>query len=136
MDCFSPEERSRVMARVTSENTTPELQVRRLLHAMGYRFRLHRGDLPGKPDVVLPKYRTALFVHGCFWHRHPGCKRATTPASNREYWLPKFERTVARDRANQQKLRNLGWRPLVVWECELKEPDALVERLVTELERE
>lgn len=120
MDTFSPEERSDIMRRVRSTDTTPERKVRSLLHKLGFRFRLHRSDLPGKPDIVLPKRRTVIFVHGCFWHRHPGCSRATTPASNQEYWLPKFRRTMERDAKNQDELRRQGWNVIVVWECEVK----------------
>lgn len=117
------------MAQVKGSNTAPERSVRSLLHGMGYRFRLQRTDLPGKPDIVLPKYKTALFVHGCFWHRHSGCRRATSPASNRAYWDAKFARTLARDARNQKALEDMGWRVLIVWECELKRLPALRDRL-------
>ena len=120
MDKVNPEKRSWTMAQVKDRNTCPEKTVRSLLHRMGYRFRLQRTDLPGKPDIVLPKLKTVVFVHGCFWHRHPGCKRATIPASNTEYWNPKFARTVARDARNQGLLEAAGWRVLVIWECEMK----------------
>lgn len=119
------------MAQVKGRNTGPEKAVRSLLHQLGYRFRLQRSDLPGKPDIVLPKFKTVLFVHGCFWHRHPGCKRATTPASNRDYWDKKFARTVARDAKNERELADMGWRVLVVWECELKDMDALEGKLTS-----
>ncbi|MDP9440574.1 MAG: very short patch repair endonuclease [Actinomycetota bacterium] len=108
------------MSRVRSKNTKPELAVRSALHALGYRFRLHRKDLPGKPDVVLPKHRAAVFVHGCFWHQHPGCAKATLPKNNAEFWREKLEGNVARDARNRERLRKLGWRPIVVWECEVK----------------
>ncbi|MEA3364551.1 MAG: DNA mismatch endonuclease Vsr, partial [Candidatus Hydrogenedentes bacterium] len=98
------------------------------------RFSLHRKDLPGKPDIVLLKYRTVVFVHGCFWHRHPNCKRAAIPATNREYWLPKFQRTVARDKANRRKLRRMGWKVVIVWECELKRPERLGPRLARRIQ--
>jgi DNA mismatch endonuclease (patch repair protein) len=101
-------------------NTTPELKVRSLLHRLGYRFRLHRKDMPGSPDIVLPKHRTAIFVNGCFWHRHANCHNATTPSSHQEYWLPKFSRTIERDRKNQERLRAEGWQVIVVWECETR----------------
>lgn len=130
MDKVSPEKRSWTMAQVKGRNTGPEKVVRSLLHRMGYRFRLQRADLPGKPDIVLPKYRTAIFVHGCFWHRHIGCKRATVPATNIGYWNRKFERNVARDAQNKIALENGGWRVLVVWECELKNLAALQARLL------
>jgi len=125
MDKVSPEKRSWTMAKVKSRDTRPEKIMRSLLHSMGYRFRLHRMDLPGKPDIVLPKYKAVVFVHGCFWHRHQGCKRATTPASNSDYWNPKFARTITRDAKNQSLLKASGWRVLVIWECELKKPAAL-----------
>lgn len=127
MDTFSSQQRSDIMRRVKSSNTTPERAVRSLLHRMGYRFRLHRKDLPGTPDIVLPRYRTAIFVHGCFWHRHFGCVRASTPASRQEYWLPKFERTLARDKQNKHLLKKMGWKVVVIWECETLRP-ALVQK--------
>ena len=125
MDTFSPGKRSDIMRRVRSVNTAPEIKVRSLLHRLGFRFRLHRKDLPGNPDIVLPKHSAVIFVHGCFWHRHPGCSRTTTPASHRDYWLPKFSRTVERDFKNQEQLRSSGWKVVVVWECELKNLDIL-----------
>ena len=108
------------MAAVTSKNTQPEVAVRRFLHALGYRFRLHRKDLPGKPDIVMPKLRTCIFVHGCFWHRHTGCRYATTPKTRSEFWKAKFSRNVERDLENVQALEALGWKVLVVWECEVR----------------
>lgn len=129
MDTVSPEKRSWTMAQVKGRDTGPEKAVRTLLHHMGYRFRLQRKNLPGKPDIVLPRFKTALFVHGCFWHRHPDCKRATTPASNTSYWNAKFARTVTRDAKNQKELEALGWRVLVVWECELKDLTVLQQKL-------
>ena len=113
------------MAQVKGRDTAPEKATRSLLHHMGYRFRLQRKDLPGKPDIVLPRFKTAIFVHGCFWHRHPNCKRATTPTSNTDYWDKKFARTTARDAKNRKELESLGWRVLIVWECELKNAEAL-----------
>ncbi|HOD50278.1 MAG TPA: DNA mismatch endonuclease Vsr [Candidatus Hydrogenedentes bacterium] len=129
MDQFSQATRSWIMSRVASSDTSAEVAVRSILHRMGYRFRLHCRNLPGKPDIVLPKHRAVVFVHGCFWHRHARCKRATVPASNRTYWLPKFRRTVARDRTNRRLLRRLGWNVVIVWECELTKPDSLATRL-------
>lgn len=117
------------MKLVRSRDTTPEKMVRSILHRLGLRFRLHRKDLPGNPDIVLPKYSTVVFVHGCFWHRHPGCRRATTPAVNQDYWLAKFDRTVERDKKNMNELRKRGWQVVVVWECELRNPDRLANRL-------
>jgi len=133
LDTFSPEKRSEIMRRVRSTNTTPERKVRSLLHRLGFRFRLHRQDLPGKPDIVLPKHSSIVFVNGCFWHRHSGCSHATTPASNRKYWLPKFKRTLERDQNNKRALRRLGWNVIVVWECELRELDRLAVRLMNDV---
>lgn len=110
-------------------NTKPELIVRSLLHSFGLRFRLHRKSLPGSPDIVLSKHHTAIFVHGCFWHRHPGCKYATTPKTRQEFWIPKFEGNVARDARKEAQLQELGWRVLIVWECETKDLVALSVRL-------
>lgn len=118
-DRITKDRRSWNMSRIRSKNTKPELLVRSLLHRMGYRFRLHRKDLPGKPDIVLPKYKTVIFVNGCFWHRHKGCKRCTTPSSNEKYWQTKFERNVKKDRINQSELKKLGWKILIIWECEI-----------------
>lgn len=117
------------MRRVRSTNTTPERKVRSLLHHLGFRFRLHRKDLPGKPDIVLPKHSTVVFVHGCFWHRHTGCPHASTPATHQDYWLPKFKRTVKRDQRNQKELRRRGWNVIVIWECEIREINLLADRL-------
>lgn len=118
-DFLSPVERSERMSRIRSANTSPEVALRRALHALGYRFRLHRKDLPGKPDLVLTKYRTAIFVHGCFWHRHQGCKVASTPKSNTDFWIEKFSRNVARDARSTEQLEAQGWRVIIVWGCEL-----------------
>jgi DNA mismatch endonuclease (patch repair protein) len=107
------------MSRIRSSNTSPELALRRALHALGFRFRLHRKDLPGKPDIVFPRYKTVVFVHGCFWHRHAGCKVATTPKSNTGFWIEKFERNVARDSRSMELLETQGWKVVVAWECEL-----------------
>lgn len=108
------------MSRIRGKNTKPELQLRSLLHASGLRFRLHHPGLPGRPDIVLPKYKTAIFVHGCFWHRHADCPYATTPKTRPEFWAAKFEATVARDAEKSGLLRSSGWRVITVWECELK----------------
>lgn len=117
------------MRLVRSKNTNPEITVRSLLHRLGFRFRLHRKDLPGNPDIVLPRYSAVVFVHGCFWHRHKGCPRASTPATHQDYWIPKFKRTVERDRRNQKDLKQIGWKVIVVWECELRNLDRLAARL-------
>jgi DNA mismatch endonuclease (patch repair protein) len=117
------------MAQVKSENTSPELAIRKLLHRLGYRFRLHRKDLPGKPDIVLPKYRTVIFVHGCFWHGHPGCKRAARPASNTDFWNKKLDRNIERDRKAREELEKTGWRVMTIWECEIKNAGKVEEKL-------
>ncbi len=132
-DVFTPAKRSWIMRQVRSRDTKPELVVRRYLHAHGFRFRLHRDDLPGKPDIVLPRYNTVVFVHGCFWHGHQGCKHSDVPTSNRQYWERKIGRNVTRDRRNARALRKLGWRVLTVWECAIKEERALRRRLLTPL---
>ncbi|HVA50079.1 MAG TPA: DNA mismatch endonuclease Vsr [Pirellulales bacterium] len=129
MDMLTGAQRSALMGRVRGKDTKPELALRRLLHRMGYRFRLHRRDLPGSPDLVLPRFKLAIFVHGCFWHRHPRCRLATTPATNSAFWLEKFRTNRKRDRRNQRQLAAAGWRVLVVWQCELAQVDKLKERL-------
>lgn len=121
MDRLDPAERSANMARIRGKNTGPEMRVRRIAHSMGLRFRLHRKDLPGRPDLVFPKHRLAVFVHGCFWHRHPGCGRASTPSTRPEFWRAKFDANVERDLHQQAALTERGWKVLVLWECELKD---------------
>lgn len=133
MDRISSEHRSWNMSRIRSRDTKPEKLVRSLLHRLGYRFRLHRKDLPGKPDVVLPKYAAAVFVHGCFWHRHPGCRFAYTPKSRTRFWEEKFSGNVARDRRNRKELEGLGWTVLTVWECETRDLETLAARLQSNL---
>ena len=128
-DRLSKEQRSWNMSRIRSKDTKPEMIVRRLLHAMGVRYRLHRATLPGKPDIVLGPRRLVIFVHGCFWHRHPGCREATMPAANRDFWLAKLEGNAARDLRHRAALRKLGWRVAVIWECETKQPEKLARRL-------
>ena len=120
MDRLTPEQRRKTMQAVKGKNTSLEVLVRRYLHRQGYRFRLHRKDLPGKPDIVLPKYKTVIFINGCFWHRHQGCKHATMPASNIDYWEKKFKRTQERDKSQYRQLEKLGWKVVIVWECEVK----------------
>ena len=129
MDTVSPKTRSRMMAAVRGRDTKPEIRVRSLIHGMGFRFRLHRRDLPGSPDIVLPRLRICVFVHGCFWHRHPGCRATTTPKTRAEFWNEKFETNVSRDARNEAKLRDMGWEPVVVWECETRDLPPLQERL-------
>ncbi len=128
-DTVSPEARSRIMARVKSKGMKPEMQVRRLLHGLGYRYRLHRSDLPGRPDLVFPSRRMVIFVNGCFWHRHDGCARVRIPTANREYWVAKLDRNHARDARNIAALRKLGWRTLTVWECELRDLPEATDRI-------
>jgi DNA mismatch endonuclease (patch repair protein) len=120
-DMFDPKKRSEIMSKVHSSNTTPEIKVRKLLHEMGYRFRLQRRDLPGNPDIVLSKYKTVIFVHGCFWHGCPTCKHAQIrPKTNSGYWNTKLDRTLKRDKEKKSALENMGWRVLTIWECETK----------------
>ena len=128
-DTLTIAERSRLMAKIRGKNTGPERAVRSLLHRAGYRFRIHVRGLPGTPDVVLPKYRTVVFVHGCFWHRHRGCKIATMPHSHVAFWTEKFRRNVANDTRHRRKLRRLGWRVVVVWSCQLKHPDRILAKI-------
>ena len=128
-DIVDPKRRSEMMANVRSRNTAPELAVRRIAHRMGLRFRLHRKDLPGRPDLVFPRHRLAVFVHGCFWHRHEGCRHASMPKSRTAIWAEKFAANVQRDARQQTALRSLGWRILVVWECETKDEAAVERRL-------
>ncbi len=118
-------DRSQMMAAVRSKDTKPEMLVRRLVHSMGYRYRLHRSDLPGKPDLVLPGRRKVIFVHGCFWHQHEGCKGSHLPKSNLSYWIPKLERNRLRDIENLKALKAEGWKYLVLWECELNNAERL-----------
>lgn len=133
-DTLTSERRSWNMSRIRGRNTGPELRLRSLLHRAGFRFRLHAKQLPGRPDVVLPRYRTAIFVHGCFWHRHPGCRNATTPSTRREFWQEKFDSNVNRDARNRVALEAAGWTVLTVWECELKaDAEGVVRRLADEL---
>jgi DNA mismatch endonuclease (patch repair protein) len=136
MDFLRPKERSDLMSRVRATNTKPEIVVRRLLHALGIRFRLHRPDLPGRPDIVLPRKRKIIFVHGCFWHRHPRCHKATTPETRRDFWALKFSRNVERDKQQQRELKRMGWRVLVVWECETRNLERLRNRLSCEMEKD
>jgi DNA mismatch endonuclease (patch repair protein) len=128
-DIMSPTERSARMALIRGKNTAPELAVRRVLHRLGYRYRLHARDLPGNPDVAFRSRRKAIFVHGCFWHQHRECPIAHVPASRQEYWVEKFKRTVERDAQNLCEIRALGWEALVVWECEVGDPVAIAEDL-------
>ena len=122
-------QRSALMARVRQRHSAPELEVRRILRILNVPYRLHRRSLPGTPDICIPSVKSVIFVHGCFWHRHPGCKKATTPKTRRAFWLDKFAHNVARDTANVSAVRKLGWRPVIVWECQCKDEEKLAARL-------
>lgn len=129
MDVYPPSKRSEVMRRVRSRDTQPELSVRRIVHRLGFRFRLNVVELPGSPDLVLPRLRKVIFVHGCFWHRHT-CPAANLPVTRAEYWRSKLERNARRDRRDVRELRRAGWRVLVIWECQIKNQERLSKRLV------
>lgn len=125
IDALPSAVRSALMGKVKGRNTWPEVKVRRALHSSGFRFRLHRKDLPGRPDIVLPRHQLVIFVHGCFWHRHAGCKMTTTPKTRHAFWEEKFAANVLRDRRNIDDLRKLGWRVATIWECEIRKPETL-----------
>ncbi|HBE78100.1 MAG TPA: very short patch repair endonuclease [Firmicutes bacterium] len=129
MDVFDVEKRSWIMSRVKSKNTKPEIMVRSIIYHLGYRFRLHRSDLPGKPDIVLSGRRKVIFVHGCFWHGHKECKRSGRPSSNIWFWEEKLNKNIERDKQYLRQLRESGWDALIVWQCELKDVDRLIEKL-------
>jgi DNA mismatch endonuclease (patch repair protein) len=132
-DVHTPEQRSRNMSAIRNKNTAPEMSVRRALHALGFRYRLHRKDLPGRPDIVIPKYNAVIFVHGCFWHLHTCPYGKPKPATNADFWAQKRKGNLDRDRRNHRILKSLGWRVFVVWECETRDPEKLssaVRRLV------
>jgi DNA mismatch endonuclease, patch repair protein len=133
MDSAVPEARSRLMSRIRGKDTGPERAVRSYLHLSGLRFRIHKKGLPGTPDIVLPRFRTVIFVHGCFWHQHPGCQHFGVPKNNAPYWTAKFERIAERDARKIRELQALGWTVRVVWECEAREPllRALVDSIVS-----
>jgi DNA mismatch endonuclease (patch repair protein) len=136
-DTLTSQRRSWNMSRIKGRNTGPELRLRSLLHGSGFRFRLHAKALPGRPDIVLPRFRTAIFVHGCFWHRHSGCRNATMPSTRREFWQEKFDGNVNRDARNRADLEAAGWTVLTVWECELKaDAEGIVRELSHELREE
>ena len=136
MDTLTPRERSERMGRIRGRDTKPEMRVRRLVHAMGYRYRLHRNDLPGKPDMVFGPKRKIIFVHGCFWHRHPSpkCKLARLPKSRLEFWRTKLDANRLHDIANIRKLKALGWKVLIVWECESAKTEHLENKISRFLE--
>ena len=121
--------RSKNMSAIKSKNTKPEIEVRKLLHSMGFRFRLHRKDLPGSPDIFLPKFKTVIFVHGCFWHRHENCKYSSTPKTRVQFWEKKFNSNILRDLENQKKIKDIGLRSIIVWECELNNKKELEKKL-------
>ena len=136
-DKLTPEKRSWNMSRIKGKDTKIEVEVRKYLLSKGYRFRKNDKRYPGKPDIVLPKYHVAIFVHGCFWHRHEGCKDATTPKTRTEFWLEKFDKNVKNDQIKQEKLRELGWKVIVIWECELKRSfQETMDKVEKELTRE
>jgi DNA mismatch endonuclease, patch repair protein len=134
MDTFTRVERSAVMRRVRGKDTKPEMAVRRMVHGMGFRYALHRGDLPGNPDLAFPCRKKVIFVHGCFWHGHACRSGRNRPSSNQGYWIPKLDRNKARDACNRGRLQRLGWKVLTVWECELKKEQRLKARLAEFLE--
>jgi DNA mismatch endonuclease (patch repair protein) len=129
VDHVDQAKRSLIMAAVHSKNTKPELVVRKLVFGMGYRYRLHSAKLPGKPDLVFPGRHKVIFVHGCFWHRHKGCRYATSPKTRVDFWEAKFGANVARDKRTNRELKELGWSVLTVWQCQLKEPEKLARKL-------
>jgi DNA mismatch endonuclease (patch repair protein) len=133
MDNLDSATRSWNMAQIRSKNTAPEIAVRSLLHGLGYRFRLHRSDLPGIPDIVLPKLRLAILVHGCFWHRHEKCRFAYSPKTREDFWQTKFEANVTRDKKVVKELQQMGWRVIIVWECETNDMSRLANRLTPRL---
>lgn len=134
MDIVSPEKRSRMMAGIKGKDTKPEMLVRRLVHGMGFRYRLHRRDLPGSPDLVFPRLRKVIFVHGCFWHRHRGCRFAYTPRSNAQFWMDKLEGNARRDTLAVAALNALDWKVMIVWECEVSDPSAVARKINSFLE--
>ena len=130
-DVHSPAVRSYNMSRIRGSNTRPELAVRSLLHGMGYRFRLKSSSVPGKPDLVLPRYKVAVFVHGCFWHRHEGCRYATNPKTRIEFWQQKFESNIRRDKQVNKLINEIGWHQMVIWECEIKHKENLKRKIIS-----
>jgi DNA mismatch endonuclease (patch repair protein) len=130
-DCFDASKRSEIMSHVKGADTSVEIMVRSLLHGLGYRFRIHVAGLPGKPDIVLPKHRRVIFVNGCFWHGHKGCTRSTMPKTNSEFWARKILGNMRRDKENVRQLRYLGWRVLVIWQCQTKKPGVVARKIET-----
>jgi DNA mismatch endonuclease (patch repair protein) len=130
-DLFTKEKRSWIMSRIKGRDSGPEIHIRSLVHRMGYRFRVHRRDLPGNPDIVLPRHGKVIFVHGCFWHGHKGCHRSRRPTTNESFWHKKLDANIERDKRFRRALRRMGWKVLVVWECEIRK----LEKLLRKLER-
>lgn len=136
-DVHSPEIRSYNMSRIRGKNTKPEVKVRALLHRAGFRFRIHDKRLPGKPDIVLPRYRAVIFVNGCFWHRHTGCRYCYFPKSRHDFWEKKFAETIKRDHNNHKQLQDRSWRVFIIWECELKNnPESIISNLILQFHNE
>lgn len=133
MDIVDEDVRSRMMSGIRGRDTAPEMTVRKFLHRRGYRYRLHGNDLPGRPDIVLPRFHVCIFVHGCFWHRHEGCRFAATPKTRPEFWAEKFRKNTERDRCSSEALKAAGWTVIVVWECELKAGPDVLERVASAL---
>lgn len=128
-DVFTAEKRSQIMSHIRGYDTKPELLVRSIVHRLGYRFRLHVEDLPGSPDIVLPKHKKVIFIHGCFWHGHKGCKRSQRPSTNVIFWQDKLDKNVDRDKRTQKELRRLGWRYLIIWQCEIGRPGRIKRKI-------
>lgn len=128
-DIVSRSKRKEMMSKVKQRHTKPEIAVRKLLHRLGYRFRLHSKKLPGTPDIVLPKYKSVIFVHGCFWHQHEGCRKARRPTSNVEFWNEKLDKNIERDKRKESELKDLYWKVLTVWDCEIKDESTLIEKI-------
>ncbi len=132
-DIVPQNKRSEMMSSVKQSHTKPEIAIRKILHREGYRFRLHCKNLPGTPDIVLPKYKTVIFVHGCFWHQHPNCRRSRRPTSNVEFWNTKLDKNIERDGNKSQSLKETGWKVVTVWECELKDVETLTKNLMRKI---
>lgn len=132
-DIVSQKKRTEMMSSVKQKNTKPELLLRKMLHKHGFRFRLHDKKLPGTPDIIMPKYKTVIFVHGCFWHQHKGCRKSRRPTSNVGFWNSKLDKNIERDKTKSEALKKLGWKVLVIWECELKESEILLKNLKKKL---
>jgi DNA mismatch endonuclease, patch repair protein len=129
VDTFNEVKRSWIMSRVKNKDTKPEIIVRSIIHRLGYRFRKNNLNLPGRPDIVLARHRKVIFVHGCFWHGHKNCKRASRPTTNEIFWSIKLDKNIARDKRNNKALKSLGWKTLTIWECQIKETDKLLSKL-------